>query len=112
MNTTMQIQGAMGHGPLRLANQLLSMGRDIRSMKLLMIVGGLMGFLIGLLFGLAQHSQWPTVVWRSSVAALAAGMLMRWWGRIWAQSLHQVYRERQAASEAEPVSPNVVRTKL
>ena len=112
MNARITIQGAPGPQPLKLANQLLSTMRDIRSMKLLMIIGGLMGFLIGLLFGLAQHSQWPTVVWRSSVAALAAGMLMRWWGRIWAENLRQVYRERQAASEAEPVAPNVVRTKL
>ena len=70
-----------------------------------------MGFLIGLLFGLAQHSEWPTVVWRSSVAALLAGLLLRWWGRVWTQSLCGVQRERLAARESE-AEANAARTNL
>jgi hypothetical protein len=80
-------------------------------MKLLMIVGGLVGFLIGLSFGLAQRSEWPTVVWRSSVAALLAGLLLRWWGRVWTQSLCRVQQERQAARASE-ADANAARTKL
>jgi hypothetical protein len=65
-------------------------------MKKLMITGGLLGFAIGVVFGLLQESQWPAVLWRASVAALCAGILLRWWGRLWARSVHMACRERQA----------------
>jgi hypothetical protein len=80
-------------------------------MKLLMVVGGGLGFVIGLGFGLAQQTQWPTVVWRSSLAALAAGLLLRWWGALWVRCLYEVRRERQAAPQIEPAAP-VSRTKI
>ena len=54
-----------------------------------MILGGLIGFLIGTTFSLAQGSAWPAVLWRSAAAALIAGMLLRWWGRMWVRSLQQ-----------------------
>jgi hypothetical protein len=66
-------------------------------MKKLMITGGLLGFVIGISFGLLQHSGWPSILWRASVAAFGSGVLMRWWGRIWVRSLQQAYQERHAA---------------
>ncbi len=63
-------------------------------MKSMMILGGLLGFLIGLGFGLAQESAWPAVLWRASAAALGAGILLRWWGRLWIKSLQQSRRQR------------------
>ena len=63
-------------------------------MKLMMLVGGSIGFVIGLVFGLLQGSPWPSVLWRASVAACVAGWLMRWWGGVWVSSITQVYRER------------------
>jgi hypothetical protein len=33
------------------------------------------------------NCPWPTVLWRACVAALVAGMLARWWGRIWLTGL-------------------------
>jgi hypothetical protein len=68
-------------------------------MKQLMILGGLVGFLIGTGFGLAQESAWPSVIWRSCIASFAAGMLLRWWGKIWVQGLEQAHRERMASSQ-------------
>ncbi|MFM1770079.1 MAG: hypothetical protein RJA22_2608 [Verrucomicrobiota bacterium] len=70
-----------------------------------MLLGGLIGFLIGITFGLAQGSPWPAVLWRSSAVALAAGLLLRWWGRMWARSLQQAHQEQLAATAAQPVSP-------
>jgi hypothetical protein len=64
------------------------------TMKLLMLLGGLIGFLIGIFFGVVQESRWPSVLWRASIAAYAAGLLMRWWGRVWVKSLHESYHER------------------
>jgi hypothetical protein len=61
-----------------------------------MIIGGLLGFMIGLSFGLAQGSGWPSIVWRSSVAACLSGIALRWWGSVWVKSLQAAHRERQA----------------
>ena len=49
-------------------------------MKKLMIMGGLTGFLIGFGVGLINDVSWPALFLRASVAAFAAGVLMRWWG--------------------------------
>ena len=66
-----------------------------------MILGGLIGFLIGISFGVAQGSAWPAVIWRASIATFLAGFLMRWWGGFWIKSLQQAQRERLDA-ESEP----------
>ncbi|MBI3876017.1 MAG: hypothetical protein HY300_08700 [Verrucomicrobia bacterium] len=83
-------------------------------MKLLMVLGGLVGFAIGIGSGLAQQGAWPDVLWRASAAALAAGLLLRWWGRLWIKALAQAHQEKvlaakkakveqQAATAAKPV---------
>lgn len=72
-------------------------------MKKLMIIGGLIGFLIGIVFGLVQGVPWPSLFWRASVATFAAGLLLRWWGRVWIRSLQESYAHR-LASGVEPSS--------
>ena len=66
-------------------------------MKLTMTLGGFLGFGIGLIFSWAQGSSWPSMVWRAALAALLAGWLLRWWGRLWINALHDAQRARQAA---------------
>ena len=63
-----------------------------------MALGAFVGFSIGMAFGVAQTSAWPSTIWRSSAAALGAALLMRWWGRVWASSLQDAHRERHTAS--------------
>ncbi|MDX1952333.1 MAG: hypothetical protein SFY81_09110 [Verrucomicrobiota bacterium] len=70
-------------------------------MKKLMMIGGLMGFGIGLVFGLAQNSSWPSILWRSSVACLVSGLLLRWWGQVWVNNLHAAYQQQLAAASAQ-----------
>jgi hypothetical protein len=65
-------------------------------MRLLMLLGGFIGFLIGVLLGAAQGSAWPGVLWRSSVAAFLAGVVLRWWGKVWARNLQEAQRERHS----------------
>lgn len=68
-------------------------------MKLLMILGGCIGFGIGVAFGLASESGWPSTLWRAALTAYLAGLLMRWWGSLWMSSLKQVLLEKQAAAQ-------------
>lgn len=73
-------------------------------MKILMLLGGLLGFLIGAGFGLAQNSPWPDALWRASITAFIGGMMFRWWGRRWLECLVQVQQEKLATPAATPVS--------
>jgi hypothetical protein len=66
-------------------------------MKLLMITGGLLGFFIGISLGVAQNSPWPDIIWRASIVAYVAGLLMRWWGRVWIKELQNAAISRQLA---------------
>lgn len=70
-------------------------------MKILMILGGMLGFLVGIGFGLAQTSGWPDAFWRASITALAGGFLLRWWGRMWLHCLTQAQQEKLAVAPAD-----------
>ena len=73
-------------------------------MKLIMVFNSVIGFGIGMAFSWAQGSSWPAVLWRSSMAALIAGILLRWWGRLWLKCLQQSYLERQNALKKQAAS--------
>ncbi len=63
-------------------------------MKKLMLLGGMLGFGIGVVFGRLQEASDATILWRACVAALAAGLLMRWWGRLWITNLKATLAEQ------------------
>ncbi len=63
-------------------------------MKKLMLLGGMLGFGIGAIFGRLQEASDSTILWRSCVAALAAGLLMRWWGKLWITNLKDTLAEQ------------------
>jgi hypothetical protein len=73
------------------------------SMKSLMILGAITGFVLGAASSLAGDSTAATSFWHASVTALVAGLLARWCGRMWltglADSLEQQRRARAQASE-------------
>jgi phosphotransferase system glucose/maltose/N-acetylglucosamine-specific IIC component len=75
-------------------------------MKKLMITGGLIGFAIGIAFGISERSNGAAVLWRACVAAAVSGLLFRWWGKLWINSLQQAHHERlAAAAQAEASAP-------
>ena len=74
-------------------------------MKKLMIAGALVGFLIGVLFGLSQGTSWPDILWRSSIACFAASLLFRWWGRVWLQALRQAHLEKLGLANIHQAPP-------
>jgi len=60
-----------------------------------MILGAIVGFLIGIGFGLAGSSPWPAALWRACAAAFVAAILIRWWGRVWLKSLRDSLHQRR-----------------
>ncbi len=61
-----------------------------------MLIGGLLGFGTGMVSALARNCDWSSVLWRASIAAYMGGLLMKWWGRVWVSSLHQLQMQRVA----------------
>jgi len=74
-------------------------------MKKLMIMGAMIGFSSGLIFGLVQGTPWPEVLWRASLVCFASSYLFRWWGRAWLRSLRQAQLERFASSDLQTTPP-------
>lgn len=77
-----------------------------------MMLGGMIGFSIGLAFGIVQGSAWPSILWHASVAALVAGLLLRWWGKVCVNSLQQARRERAASSAKLDSMPDAPQAKV
>jgi hypothetical protein len=63
-------------------------------MKLLMITGGMFGFLSAIAVGLTLDLSWSSIFWHASVSACLTGWLLRWWGTIWIRSLRLAIIER------------------
>ncbi len=63
-------------------------------MKKLLLVGGLMGFAIGMGFGLIRGESLPTALVQACIALYVGALLMRWWGRVWMKALQESQRER------------------
>jgi hypothetical protein len=59
------------------------------NLKLLMLWGGVLGFLIGIGGGLARGHPVPVVLLQGCVATYLGGRLFRWWGRLWLKGLVQ-----------------------
>jgi hypothetical protein len=82
-------------------------------MKLLMLLGGALGFGIGLFFSRAQENSWPYCLWHASLAAYAGGWLLAWWGRSWQTNLKNAAQERMsrpAPAAAVPPNPKFSKT--
>jgi hypothetical protein len=74
-------------------------------MKKLMILGAMIGLTSGILFGAAQGSPWPDVLWRASIVCFISSYLFRWWGRAWLRSLRQAQIERISLAQLDQAPP-------
>ena len=63
-----------------------------------MVLGGAIGFSIGVLMGLAHDCPPLTMLLRASAAAFLSGVVLRWWGRIWVESYRQAQRQKLATT--------------
>jgi len=74
-------------------------------MRALLIIGGFVGFGIGLILNWSAETSWPSALWRACLTAYAAGLLMKWWGSAWRKNLESALRERETLAEQANVSP-------
>ncbi len=74
-------------------------------MKLFMLTGAMIGFALGIALGLTGRTEWPSTLWHACVGAAVLGLLMRWWGRMWARGLQAAIEQRHAAESATPPQP-------
>lgn len=68
-------------------------------MKVLMLTGAVIGFLLGIGLGIAGEVNWPSVFLRAAFAAVGLGLLMRWWGGVWLRGV-QASHEQRCLAEA------------
>jgi hypothetical protein len=61
-----------------------------------MLLGGLLGFGLGLVFSLARENSWPTTLWHACLAAYLTSLLLRWWGKTWRKSLENAMLDSQS----------------
>lgn len=73
-------------------------------MKKMMIMGGWLGFGIGVVTGLVKEVSWPALFLRACVASFISGLLFRWWGRVWISGLQESLA--QAAAKPKPAPPS------
>lgn len=65
-------------------------------MKIFMLTGAMLGFLLGIALGLGAGSDWPSTLWHACAGALALGVLMRWWARVWLRGFHETLEQRRS----------------
>jgi Kef-type K+ transport system membrane component KefB len=75
-------------------------------MKKMMILGGLVGFLIGMGFGFASQNDWVIILLKACIAAYLAGLMMRWWARMWVRCLRDAFKEKLSQQETASKIPN------
>jgi hypothetical protein len=74
-------------------------------MKAIMILGANIGFLLGLGTSILNDCSGATAIWHAGAAALAGGILGRWWGKVWFAELESAMQQRERErAEAEAKS--------
>jgi hypothetical protein len=69
-------------------------------MKALLLIGGIIGFGIGLSFSWIQESAWPSCLWHACLGAYLASLLLRWWGRAWRRNLEMALSDNQSQNSS------------
>ncbi len=65
-----------------------------------------MGFLIGMGFGFASQNDWVIILLKACIAAYLAGLMMRWWARMWVRCLRDAFKEKLSQQETASKIPN------
>lgn len=74
-------------------------------MKLLILLGGLVGFVTGVGLGLIREKSLSSIILHACVVMYAGGLLMRWWGRVWVRGL-QLSNEKESRHDKDRLRRN------
>lgn len=67
----------------------------------MLVLGGFLGFVLSLAFGLSRDGSWLGILGRACLCALLGGLLFRWWSHIWLRGLQECYRQRREEARIE-----------
>lgn len=75
-------------------------------MRLIVVLAGLFGFFTVMIGSIVREKPLDTSIINGIISALVAGILFRWWIKLWISSLEQVSRQgeisaQKAQAEAE-----------
>lgn len=76
-------------------------------MKSLMLLGGVLGFAIGLLCSRVHENSWSYCLWHAALASYVGGWLMGWWGRAWQKNLKNSAQEQEIRAAAALATASV-----
>ena len=72
-------------------------GKNARwRMKHLMILGGMIGFIGSGILGWMAREETLWLLVKASIATCIGGLMLRWWGHLWLNSLKVAVREEMA----------------
>jgi hypothetical protein len=69
-------------------------------MKSLILVGGLLGFALGVGFSFLEADSGALILLHGCVTAYVAALLAKWWGRSWRKSLEEAIAQSEIVSGA------------
>lgn len=67
-------------------------------MRLVVVMAGAFGFLTVVLGSLAWNKPLEVSLVNGAISAFVAGILLRWWMKLWISSLEQVSRQEEMAA--------------
>ena len=67
-------------------------------MRLVVVLAGAFGFITVLLGSLAWNKPIEVSLVNGAISAFVAGILLRWWMKLWISSLEQVSRQEEMAA--------------
>ena len=70
-------------------------------MRLVIVLAGAFGFLTVILGSLAWNKPVETSLVNGTISAFVAGILLRWWMKLWITSLEQVSRQEEMAAHLD-----------
>jgi Co/Zn/Cd efflux system component len=72
-------------------------------MRLIVVMAGGFGFLTVLAGGMAWEKPFEISLVNGIVSALVAGILLRWWMKLWISSLERVSREDEMSARLDQI---------
>lgn len=70
-------------------------------MRLVVVMAGAFGFITVLLGSFAWNKPLEVSLVNGTISAFVAGIMLRWWMKLWISSLEQVSRQEEMATQLD-----------